>query len=111
MFGQWEPVTASVPLRNFYRGKKPSTRPATGRGYGFITFENEERRNQAIEGMNGKTIGERTVNVKVAYENHQSQAAQDGDGENQAPSPAANEASAATATTTEGATNAAAATA
>lgn len=108
VFEQWSPVKASVPLR-IYRGKKPIARPPASRGYGFITFEDEQRRDEAIQAMNGKTIGERTVNVKVAFENQGKQAAQAGDQEdqeNQPPSVPKDAAPEATATTNEGANSA-----
>ncbi|KAJ3427606.1 nucleic acid binding protein [Anaeramoeba flamelloides] len=56
-FSEYNPKSARVVMTKFGRS----------RGFGFVDFENEKDRDSALE-MNEQEMGERTIYVKVAYE-------------------------------------------
>ncbi|KAJ6232472.1 nucleic acid binding protein [Anaeramoeba flamelloides] len=56
-FSEYNPKSSRVVMTKFGRS----------RGFGFVEFENQEDRDKALE-MNEKEMGERTIYVKVAYE-------------------------------------------
>ncbi|KAJ6242166.1 nucleic acid binding protein [Anaeramoeba flamelloides] len=56
-FSNYDPKSARVVMTKFGRS----------RGFGFVEFESEEDRDKALE-MNEQEMGERTIYVKVAYE-------------------------------------------
>ncbi|KAL5604222.1 hypothetical protein BROUX41_002204 [Berkeleyomyces rouxiae] len=72
LFSAYTPVSAKVALRPIpsYMIKKLHARGEArkGRGFGFVTLENEELQQKAISEMNNKTIEGRMIEVKVAID-------------------------------------------
>lgn len=58
MFAEYGEVTEAVVITDKYSGRS--------KGFGFVTFENDEEANQAIEAMNGKDIEGRELKVNEA---------------------------------------------
>ncbi|KAJ3442119.1 nucleic acid binding protein [Anaeramoeba flamelloides] len=56
-FSEYNPKSSRVVMTKFGRS----------RGFGFVEFENQEDRDKALD-MNEQEMGERTIYVKVAYE-------------------------------------------
>lgn len=42
--------------------------PRKGRGFGFVTFKDEETQQKAIERFDGHTVSDRTIACKVAVD-------------------------------------------
>ncbi|KKA29518.1 hypothetical protein TD95_001576 [Thielaviopsis punctulata] len=72
LFKDYNPVSAKVALRPIasYMIKKLQARgePRKGRGFGFVTLENEEMQQKAIKEMNEKEVDDRKIEVKVAID-------------------------------------------
>jgi RNA recognition motif-containing protein len=43
--------------------------PRKGRGFGFVTLASEEMQKKAVSEMNGRTVSDREIAVKVAIDN------------------------------------------
>jgi RNA recognition motif-containing protein len=42
--------------------------PRKGRGFGFVTFDDETAQKKAVEEMNGREVESRAISVKVAID-------------------------------------------
>ncbi|KAG4306529.1 hypothetical protein PORY_000517 [Pneumocystis oryctolagi] len=71
-FSEYKPLTAHVALRPIprYMAQRLAARgeQRKGRGFGFVTFENEDMQNKAVIEMNDKEICGRRLTVKVAVD-------------------------------------------
>lgn len=72
LFAEFNPTSAHVALRPIpiamikrlaARGEKRK-----GRGFGFVSFADAATQQKALQAMNGKTIGDRELAVKVAID-------------------------------------------
>lgn len=72
LFAAYNPVSAKLALRPIPRFmvKKLQARGEArkGRGFGFVSLENEEQQQKAVKEMNGKEIEGREIAVKVAID-------------------------------------------
>ncbi|QSL65878.1 hypothetical protein MERGE_000158 [Pneumocystis wakefieldiae] len=71
-FSAYNPQSAYVALRPLPRylvaRLEARGERRKGRGFGFVTFENEDMQNKAIQEMNDKEIGGRKLTVKIAVD-------------------------------------------
>lgn len=72
IFSKYHPTTAHVALRPIrrYMVKKLAEKgeQRLGRGFGFVSFADQSAQQEALKGMEGYTLGERELAVKVAID-------------------------------------------
>ena len=72
MFVNYKPTSAYIVPRQIPRfvirklAKRGEARK--GRGFGFVTFEDEAAQKRAVEEMNGREVENRAISVKVAID-------------------------------------------
>ncbi|KAG5519090.1 hypothetical protein PMAC_002177 [Pneumocystis sp. 'macacae'] len=81
-FSEYNPLSAHVALRPIprYMIQRLQARgeQRKGRGFGFVTFENEDMQSRAVKEMNDKEIDGRKLTVKIAVDKPQSISAVNG---------------------------------
>ena len=72
LFAAYNPTTAYIVPRQIprYVIRKLAERgePRKGRGFGFVTFDDEASQKKAVEEMDGREIESRAISVKVAID-------------------------------------------
>jgi RNA recognition motif-containing protein len=72
LFAAYHPTSAYIVPRQIprYIVRKLAERgePRKGRGFGFVTFGDENTQKKAVEEMNGREIEGRAISVKVAID-------------------------------------------
>ncbi len=72
LFATYNPTSAYIVPRQIPRFviRKLAERgePRKGRGFGFVTFEDEVAQKKAVDEMNGREIESRAISVKVAID-------------------------------------------
>jgi len=75
LFAAYNPVSAYIVPRQIPRFviRKLAERGEArkGRGFGFVTFQDEAAQRKAVEEMNGREIESRAISVKVAIDKPQ----------------------------------------